>query len=459
MRRFLRTFSANSFGIVVGILGQLLSIPLFLHVWNKQLYGEWLVLTAVPNLLWSLEGGLGVLASNRMTLASAAKDWRGANEIFQTTLLCQALLCAALYAGAIYVAASRPIATWFGFHVITNGQASEIVLIMMAYMLLGMTISLYRAAYRACDREPRGALMYNTWRFVDLTVVVLVLSCGGNPLLMAYCLLMEILIWLGLVYFDVRRTCTALRFGFQTISWPRLREMAIHGTPLLIGQATVALYMQGYPLIVNRALGSAPVVTLTTLRTISRFGLFLIQTVGYSCSAQLSRSCGSNDWQLFRRLLKIMAAAVVWGALGMVVTLTLFGPFLVTRWTGGRLNVDHLTIFLLAASVSFQGFWVCCQITLAACNRHHVFNYCYFALTLLGGTAAYFLTRPLGFTVIPAVMLTTDICISILGVYLVRTKVPESHPGELVCVFQPSFYRNLLAAARRQAGLIRKAQA
>jgi O-antigen/teichoic acid export membrane protein len=458
LSRFLKTFSANSFGIVVAILGQILSIPLFLHVWNKQLYGEWLVLTAVPNLLWSLEGGLGVLASNRMTLASASKDWAGANEIFQTTLLCQAILCAALYAGAIYLATSTSIATYFGFHIITNGQASDIVLIMMAYMLFGMTISVYRAAYRACDREPRSALMYNVWRFVDLMVVVLVLSFGGNPLLMAYCMFTEIMIWIGLVYFDVRRTCPALHFGFRTISWMRLREMAIHGTPLLIGQATVALYMQGYPLIVNRALGSAPVVTLTTLRTISRFGLFLVQTVSYSCSAQLSRSYGARDWDLFRQLLKVMAAAVVWCSAGMVVTLTIFGPFLISRWTGGRLNVDHLTIFLFALSVSFQGFWICCQITLSSCNRHHLFNYCYFTFTVLGGVAAYFLTRLFGFTAIPAVMLTVDICIAILGLYLIRKKVPESHLRELLCVFQPAYYKHLLASLRRQPNLLRKAR-
>ena len=104
MRRFLKNFTATSLGTLITICGQLFCIPLFLHVWSKQLYGEWLVLTAVPSLVQSLEGGLGVLAANRMTLASAAKDWRGANEIFQTTVACQILISVLLYGATLFAA-------------------------------------------------------------------------------------------------------------------------------------------------------------------------------------------------------------------------------------------------------------------------------------------------------------------------------------------------------------------
>jgi O-antigen/teichoic acid export membrane protein len=458
LKRFFRNLSATSLGSLINVFAQLFSIPLYLHVWNRQLYGEWLVLTAVPNLLWSLEGGLGVLAANRMTLSAAAKDWKGTNEIFQTTLLCQLLLSVALFAGAVAIALSTPVATYFGFHITTNAQASSILIIMMGYMILGLMFTVYRAAMRSIELEARSVMLVNCWRLTDLAIIVTVLSFHGNPVRLADGMFTGILFWVGMGYLEVRRKCKHVDFSLSRISWMRLREMVIHGVPLLMGQLTIALYMQGFPLIVNRSLGSATVVTLTTLRTVCRFGLLAVQTVAYSSSAQLSRSYGSGDWAFFRRLLKIMAAVSVWAAIGVTISLSVFGPWILSKWTGGRLTVDPLTIGLFALSVSFQGIWTCCMVTLGACNRHHLFNYGYFGATVLSLTAAFFLTKPLGFEIIPIIMLISDMGVTALGLYLCQTKIPESHLGELSCIFQISYYRNLWSTLLNQQNLPRKAR-
>ena len=459
MRRFLKNFTANSIGTLITVCGQLFSIPLFLHLWNKQLYGEWLVMTAVPNLLWSLEGGLGVLAASRMTLSAAAKDWRGANEIFQTTVLSQILLSIVLYAGTIYVALTANVADAFGFKITTNHTASLILLVMMGYMLLGLMMSVYRAAFRASELEARGAMVTNCWRLTDLLIIIMVLSFHGGPVRLAECMFLGILVWMGIGYLEVRRHCKNVRFGFDSISWMRLREMVVHGVPLLLGQLTVALFMQGYPLVVNRTLGSAAVVSLTTLRTISRFGLLAVQTVAFSSSAQLSRSCGAQDWVFFRRLLTIMATVAVWSTVAVTLLLTLLGPWILTKWTGGRLTADHFTICLFAFSVSLQGIWTCCQITLTATNRHHYYNYGYFSVTALALIAAYFLTPVVGFNVIPGIMVVADIFLVFLGFYQVQKMVPQSHLRELFCVFTPAFYRRLIVAVITRGNPLRKAQA
>ena len=333
-------------------------------------------------------------------------------------------------------------------------------MIMMSYMILGMILSVYRAGYRASELEARGAMLVSFWRLSDLSITITVLTFHGNPVRLAECMFLGVLTWVGIGYLDVRRKCPNLLFGFTMISWARLGEMIIHGVPLLLGQLTMALFMQGYPLVVNRSLGSAAVVTLTTLRTITRVGLVAVQTVAYSSSAQLSRSCGAQDWVFFRRLMTVMATVAVWSLVVMTLTLTLLGPWILSKWTGGRLTSDHLTICLFALSVSLQGIWTCCQATLTACVRHHFFNIAYFGFTLVALTTAFFLTRPFGFGVIPAIMVTSDICIVTLGLYLVQRLVPQSHVRELICIFTPAFYRRLAAAAiNHRANPLRKAQA
>jgi O-antigen/teichoic acid export membrane protein len=459
VKRFLRNLSAGSLGSLITVCVQLFSVPLFLHGWGKQLYGEWLVLTAVPNLLWSMEGGLGVLAANRMTLSAAAKDWKGTNEIFQTTLLSQFVLSLALLAGSAFVAFGTPVANAFGFRITTNEQAASILMVMMSYMVLGLMFTIYRAAFRSIELEARGVMMVNCWRLTDLLVVISVLTLHGNPVRLAECMFISMLVWVGLGYLEVRRRCKHVDFAFKHVSWMRLREMVVHGVPLLMGQLTVALYMQGFPLVVNRSLGSASVVTLTTLRTICRFGLLVTQTVAYACGAQLSRSAGARDWEFFRRLLRIMAMVAFWCGAGVTATLMIFGPFILSKWTGGRLSIDPFTIGIFALSVAAQGVWTCCTVTLSSCNRHHLFNYGYFTATVLSLVVSFFLTRSLGFEVVPVSMLVSDVCVATLGLYLVRTRVPESHLRELTCIFQIAFYKNLLESVLNRRNSWKKAKA
>lgn len=444
MKRFFKTLSANSIGIFVNLFAQLFSVPLFLHNWNRELYGEWLVLTAVPNLLWSLEGGLGILAASRMTLAAAAADWRGANEIFQTTLLSQFLISVVLFGGTLCFALSTKVGSFFGFHRINDHDAALVLVVMITYMLFGLVLSVYRAAYRASELEARASMMFNFWRSTDLGIIILVLGLHGDSVLLAECMLSGIVVWVALGYLDVRRKCKNIDFGLNLVSWGRLKEMVIHGTPVLVGQATIAIYMQGFPLVVNKCLGASMVVTLTTVRTVSRLGLLPVQTVAFSSSPQLSRSFGANDRTLFSRLLKIMAATWVWSALGITIGLNLLGPWLIFKWTGGRLAVDHLTVGLFALSVALQGVWTCCVVALTSCNRQHLFNYAYFCLVASSLVVAYFLTKPLGFHIVPLIMLASDFILAAVGLYLCKIKLVYFDLLELLCVFRFSFYKNFV---------------
>lgn len=55
---------------IVDTIGQIAGVPLFLHYLTRQTYSKWLVLTAVRNLLWSLEGRRGQTLGIRTNLAS-----------------------------------------------------------------------------------------------------------------------------------------------------------------------------------------------------------------------------------------------------------------------------------------------------------------------------------------------------------------------------------------------------
>ena len=72
---------ANIFGQIVTVIIQLISIPLLLAYWGVNLYGEWLLLSAIPVYLSMSDLGFGSVAANQMTMLMAKGDKKSALEV------------------------------------------------------------------------------------------------------------------------------------------------------------------------------------------------------------------------------------------------------------------------------------------------------------------------------------------------------------------------------------------
>jgi O-antigen/teichoic acid export membrane protein len=450
LKRVFRNFAANAFGQAMSGVYQFISVPLFLHYWNKQGYGEWLVLFSIPSLLWSLEGGLAGVASSRMTLASSSGNWELANSLFQNILLIQSIFCLVFMGMAVYVASTFKLAVYFGFTQISNADTSMIMLLLIAYMLTAFCQSLTRAAYRASEIEARGVMANNLWRMAEFCLVAVVLYMHGNPVLLAECMLVCVMISTAVVFLDVRRTCPHVEFGISRASWSQAKSIFIDGLPLLSGQAAAALSLQGYPLIINRALGASFVVTFVTIRTVSRMVLLFINVVSFSSAPELSRSYGRKDWLVYVRLLKIMLTCALCGGAVTLLVLTIGGPFIIGKWTAGKIVVTQLPMFLFAVSIAMQGLWAIGGVVLVASNMHHLFNYTYLCITAGGLLLASQITPLVGFTGIPATMVVQDSLLILTAILLCQSKLSHISIKDVGTVFTFGFYRKHIKAARNR---------
>jgi hypothetical protein len=83
-------------------------------------------------------------------------------------------------------------------------------------------------------------------------------------------------------------------------------------------------------------------------------------------------------------LLKVMVAVTAWTALVAGLGLTVAGPWLIEKWTSGKVEVTHTIMFLFALTVACQSGWSACGSVLFSTNMHHAFNYVCLLLTVLG---------------------------------------------------------------------------
>src|SRR5437867_12754550 len=84
VQRLLKGFGANLYGQAVVVVIQLAGVPILLHYWQAQLYGEWLILFAIPSYLSMTDLGFSQSAANDMTARVARGDKSGALTVFQS---------------------------------------------------------------------------------------------------------------------------------------------------------------------------------------------------------------------------------------------------------------------------------------------------------------------------------------------------------------------------------------
>ncbi len=83
-RRLLWSFLSNWVARLSSTIMQLVGVPVFLHFWSVPLYGNWIVVSAIPSYLSFSSVGFGSVAGNEMTMLVARADRAGALRVFQS---------------------------------------------------------------------------------------------------------------------------------------------------------------------------------------------------------------------------------------------------------------------------------------------------------------------------------------------------------------------------------------
>src|SRR5690349_13933161 len=111
----MRGLGANVYGQVIIVVVQLVGVPVLLHAWGSQLYGEWLILFAIPSFLSITDLGFSQSAANDMSQKVAREERTEAVQVFQS--LCAIVFACALAALLLVTAVvlAFPLARWMHF--------------------------------------------------------------------------------------------------------------------------------------------------------------------------------------------------------------------------------------------------------------------------------------------------------------------------------------------------------
>lgn len=389
-KRISLNFSANIYAQFVSVAYQLLTVPLFLAFWSKELYGEWLVLSALPAYIALSNMGLMNVAQNNMTMAMAAGDVQKARQSLHTVWGAQLLIN--ILVGLLIVALLSffDIADALKLEHITRGAATLAVGVMCFYAMANLQAGVFGGIYRAVGLNARGVFIGNTVRLISVMALAIGLWSGiKNVVVVALILAGTYLAGAVFLFWDAGRLAPELRPGLSAFHWADLKQDLKHGVAFMAYPLGRAFTNQGMLLFTNHFLSSSAVVTLATLRTVVNIAFQLSNLISLSTWPEFSRLFGEGKREKFQKLFCYSTGLGAWAGVGTVLILLLIGPMLLFWWTRGEVVVSRSLLGLFLVPVLLNSFWYTALAAFNATNRHHRISLLFLISSILVPVVAF----------------------------------------------------------------------
>jgi O-antigen/teichoic acid export membrane protein len=381
--RFIRGFGATALGPIVTILAQVISVPVFLHSWGPKVYGEWLVLTAIPTYIAFSDVGFGSVAGNDMTMRVTVGDRHGALEVFQSTWILMSVVSFLVVIGFIFGAWMLPLNVWLNISTITPTITREILTAFFFYSFLSLQSDLTTSGFRCEGNYALGMLIKNLLRLSETVVATIIVIFHASALQVAILFLMMRLIGTPLMAWVMVHKSPWLRYGIRQATFRSIRALAAPAVAYMAFPAGNALSIQGMVLVISAVMGPLAVATFSTMRTLTRFSFQIMEAVKNSIWPELSAAYGAQNWPLARKLHRVACQVSLWSSLGTVAFLFFAGEKIIAIWTHGRITVDEPTFRWLLLVIIANSFWYTSSVVTIASNTHERV-----AVVFLIGTAA-----------------------------------------------------------------------
>lgn len=418
--RLLRGFGANGLSQIITVVIQVLSVPIFLQSWGQELYGEWLIISAIPTYISMSDIGFTTAAANDMTMNVARGKKSAALEVFQSIWLLISSISLVIIIIAVSVVYLLPVSDWLNLTELNQSEVKGVILLLTLYVLMGMQRNLIVAGFRCDGNYALGVTYASLLRLFEYGILVTFVSFGASPDIAALSFLISSM--LGIFSMKITLSCKSqwLLYGYKYASLNNLKKLAKPAIASMSFPLGNAISNQGIIIAIGSTLGATNVVIFSTLRTLSRLALQVMGMIKNSVSPEISAAYASNEMTLARKLHRHACQLSLWMALLTVVILGLLGERIVTLWTRNIISFDRTLFFLMLAIVVISSFWFTSLTVLTSTNNHQKVSIYYLIATITSLILAVILLKKLGLNGAVIALIFTEILMSF---YVVRNSL------------------------------------
>lgn len=414
---------------------QLVQVPFFLHFWSETVFGEWLIVNAIPNYLSFSNVGFGSVAGNEMTMSVARDDRETALRVFQS---CWWLIVIAMCVTGVLVAAVLtvvPVAKLLNVHAISELDTKWVIVYLGIAVLLGQFEQLLQSAYRCIGRYSYGSFIKSCMSMAAFAAMLAPVGMGYGPRTTALVYAAANVAGTLLLAILVRRDIPWIRYGWQYASFAEIRRLSPLAFAFMGFPMGNALNLQGTLQAVSYALGPLAVVVFATARTVSRVALQMVQMINSTFEPEFSMSFAQRDTALIRTLHRRACQMALILAFGIVAMMIIGGPFFLNHWTHGKVPPSRPLLSILLLVVVFYSLWSTSSTIMTATNQHKQLAAVYLGATGITVVLTYILAKRYGLYGAAASLLVSEL---LMNLYVLPATLRLAHDT------LPAFLRSLL---------------
>ncbi|MGC4048693.1 MAG: hypothetical protein QM757_04095 [Paludibaculum sp.] len=390
MARIIRDIAGN---VLMGVLARLIAslgplvlVPLMVRAWGMNVYGEWLILTAVPAyVMLAPDFGLAGAVVNRMAFLTASGEEQEAIRLYRSSwvvLICAALGFVGLGWGVAWLVDWRT----FGVKALPHARAAALIGWSCVQIFVLQQGFLLSGIYRSAGANPRWGMMSSLGSAMTLAAGATALAFSGPPQTYLASQLLAQVCWLFIVFRDSRRIMPQFTLSLDGVSLHRVKPYILPG----LGHAGMplvnALQNQGVLLVLGTTLGSTAVGAFQTLRTVVNGMKAVVGQLSNAIAVEVPALLGQRNEGLIMRIMIRNTQVGLAIVLSGVAVMTVSGERLYRLWVGPTAVYEpRLMTFLLLSLIPYV-VGASFSVLLLASNQIHL------AIVPLVATAAVSIT-------------------------------------------------------------------
>jgi O-antigen/teichoic acid export membrane protein len=369
-RRLIAGFGANTFSRLSTTLTQIFSVPVFLSHWGVHMYGEWILLNAIPSYLGLSDVGFGSVAGNEMTMLAAAQNFEEALVVFQSVWVLTTVITSVI---ALVLTAAvwwLPLDAWLHMHSISPGDTRLIILLLGLAVLLGMQETLFQAAFRCVGKYPLGTMAKSLVVLAAFLSTMIGVGFHLTPVPVTVLYVAVNAVGVLALWILLRREVPWIRFGFRHAQWAAIRRLTVPALSFMSFPLVNALNLQGILVVIGYVMGPVAVVTFNTARTISRSAAQGMNLINNSIWPEMSAAFGIGAMDVARMLHRRACQISLLLCLGITLGVAFLGDWIWRVWTVGRVPTDPVLLDIMLLQMVVSAFWFTSSVVPMATNQH-----------------------------------------------------------------------------------------
>jgi len=369
LARIARGVAANGFAQIVSIIVSFVSVALFMRFWGIDLFGEWVILSAIPAYLTMSDFSFGTTAGSEMTMLVAQGKRTEALKVLQTAWVLVTLLSLAVLVVMLVAIHFVPLARMLNCSILTDREAVGILTVLLIGVCLSQQGGLIDAAFKCSGSYAQGIFLINLLRLIEFLCGVVVLLAKGDPWLFSWTMIIPRAICYVWFWAILRKKAPWLHLGWSYADKATMTPLIAPALTFNAFNLGYAFSLQGMVILVGTQNSPAAAGMFVPLRTLTRVIVQAASSIGNTMWVELSSAIAKSDFALARKLHRRASQVSFWIVVPSAVVFLFIGKPFFRIWTGKAFFDQGLFASLLAVSV-VGSIWTVSNVVPLSINKH-----------------------------------------------------------------------------------------